>query len=77
MKIFKATIYYGDLNEVLDNKSDFENYLERLLERVDGITRLEDLDESREFEWHDDIDINYTDAEKEAYEKYFDKKATK
>lgn len=36
-----------------------------------------DVEESREFEWDDDIDLNRIDAGKEVYEKYFEKECSR
>ncbi|EAG9791136.1 hypothetical protein [Listeria welshimeri] len=76
MRMFKATIYYADEEEMLDDESDFKDHLENLFEQSYGITHFEDIDKSHEFEWDDDIDINSTKAGKETYEKYFDKKVS-
>ncbi len=72
-RVYKATVYYVDANEQLDDKQDFIRELETSLERgyLYGIDTIVDADESSDFEWHDDIDLNKTGATKETYEKYF------
>ncbi|EAD2079583.1 hypothetical protein [Listeria monocytogenes] len=78
MRMFKATIYYGDEESIIRDESDFKKHLEYLFQQSKyGITHFENFDKSYEFEWDDDIDINSTKAGKEVYEKYFDKEVPK
>lgn len=75
-KVYKATVYYVDANDQIENKEAFKGELSHLFER--GYMGRADLivgeAESNEFEWHDDIDLNKVMATKETYEKYFQNK---
>ncbi|MEW7916519.1 hypothetical protein [Enterococcus avium] len=71
-KVFKATIYVVDIGSDI---GDLEKFRDEMEYRLEGTYlsqfKLEDLVESPEFEWHDDIDLNLVDASKDVFEKYF------
>ncbi|UDM72641.1 hypothetical protein [Vagococcus fluvialis] len=72
-KVYKATIYYTDTMDQIDGKEGFKSELEMAMERsyLGRAGLITDVEESREFEWDDDIDLNRIDTEREVYDKYF------
>ena len=67
-KIFKISGYIIDVNDEI-TQNDIELLFDH--DKYINISRLE-CKQSKEFEWRDDIDINFTDAKQEDFEKYFD-----
>ena len=67
-KIFKISGYIIDVNDEV-TQNDIELLFDH--DKYINISRLE-CRQSKEFEWHNDIDINFTDAKQEDFEKYFD-----
>lgn len=57
----------------IDGKEGFKSELEMAMERsyLGRAGLITDVEESREFEWDDDIDLNRIDTEREVYDKYF------
>lgn len=71
-KLYKVELYLCDVNDEFYDKDDVFEYLNSLLEMDDYfLTRIINAKESKEFEWYDDIDINYSDCTKEEFDKYF------
>lgn len=71
-KLYKVELYLCDVNDEFYDKDDVLEYLNSLLEMDDYfLTRIINAKESKEFEWYDDIDINYSDCTKEEFDKYF------
>jgi len=71
-KVFKTTIFFVDANGKFEDKEDLINEIERQLERTDLLLHVEEAQESKEFEWHDNLDINDGDAGTFEYDKYLD-----
>lgn len=71
-KVFKATIFFIDANGKHNNKESLIWEIERQLENTDLLIHVEEAQESREFEWDDDLDINDGDAGTFEYDKYLD-----
>lgn len=69
-KVFKATIYITEA--MMDNyeSCDLRDSLEEMSDRYGLSLHIADIKESDEFEWADDLDINFTDATNEDFEKY-------
>ena len=65
-KIFKIFGYIKDINSKVT-----QNDIQLLFDKYINIYHLK-CKQSKEFEWHDDIDINFIDAKQEDFEKYFD-----
>ena len=65
-KIYKMEMYITDTYKY----SDFENLLIDIENSTDCIIACFDKQEV-EVEWHDDIDINFSDCPVETYRKYF------
>ena len=68
-KILKISGYVIDH----DNQGYDKDTIEQLFDndKYLNISKLE-VKESESFEWYDEIDINFSDAKKEAFEKYFE-----
>lgn len=72
-KLYKVELYLCDVNDEFYDKDDVLEYLNSLLEMDDYfLTRIINAKESKEFEWYDNIDINYSDCNIEKFEKYFE-----
>lgn len=72
-KLYKVELYLCDVNNEFYDKDDVLEYLNSLLEMDDYfLTRIINAKESKEFEWYDNIDINYSDCNIEKFEKYFE-----
>jgi hypothetical protein len=72
-KVYKVSFYITDYNdEYRDRKHLLPNLRAHLDELDTGIDFIE-LEESRAFEWDDELTINSTLAEKKDYEEYFKK----
>lgn len=69
-KVFKASIFFVDANGKHDSKESLVWEIERQLENTDLLLHIEETQESEEFEWSDDLEINFTDAESFDYDKY-------
>lgn len=67
-KVHKVELYLIDANSMYGNT---EQLLDYLLDRTDINYRVKSQQESEEFEWEDDIAINYGDATIDDYEEYF------
>ena len=72
-KVYKVTLYAVDPNDYYDNALHFYNQMISREDRSNVYFKADkdDLFTSDEFEWKDDIPINYRDASKEDFEKYF------
>jgi hypothetical protein len=69
-KIFKGSFYYVDANNDFDTIDEFIDRLERdkYINHIDVF----DKQESKEFEFDDDLKINKTDCNRKEFDKYFD-----
>ena len=74
-KLYKIEGYLCDVNGEMKDVEDFRDYLDMLITRgyylIDNPIDFK-ITESKEFEWHDDIDLNYRDCTEEDCEKYFE-----
>ena len=74
-KVYTLTFYTVDANDYYDDALHlFSQMTSR--EHQSGVFFMADRDDllsSNEFEWEDDIPINYQGASKEDFEKYFQK----
>ena len=71
--LYKVELYLCDVHDEFHAKDDALEYLNSLLEMDDYfLTRIINAKESKEFEWYDNIDINYSDCNIEKFEKYFE-----
>ena len=73
-KIHKMEFYLVDCSDTYKNGESVINEIERSL--YDGFIQCPTWKTSVEFEWHDDIDLNSYDCNKEECEKYFSLKQT-
>lgn len=73
-KIYKVSVFITDYNDDYQNVDHFQSELQERLEETlwAGVDHLE-VQESDEFEWDDDLEVNKTTATKEAFEEYFKK----
>lgn len=66
-RIHKLELYIVDTNDLYGETENlitlFDNYTDCMFKVVHS--------ESKEFEWDDDLKINYTNAKVEDYEEYF------
>lgn len=72
-KVYKVTMYLADANEyyAFDEDNEYmESDIKESLERVNVFPTVAEIKESDEFEWTEDLDINFTDATNEDFEKY-------
>lgn len=67
-KIHKVTLYFIDHEEY--SKEDIELILERMVDRVDMGLHIAEHQESKVFEWDDDLSINKRDRATEDFEIY-------
>lgn len=69
-KVYKVTAFYVNRDGNHETPEDLINTIERDADNADLSLHIVEVKESEEFEWDDDIDINYTDATTDVYEKY-------
>lgn len=73
-KLYKIEGYLCDANGDLKDVEDFRSYLDMLINRgyytVDAPIDFK-ITESKEFEWNDNIDLNYYGCTEEDCKKYF------
>lgn len=70
-KVYKVEIYLTNYGENIDSMGDLKlNLKDALEDRFDSILHVSKIQESEEFEWHDDLKINNVSATTEDYEKY-------
>lgn len=68
-RIHKLEFYLVDYNDVYENGDYILAEIENNL--YDGFILNPKTKTSKEFEWDDDIDLNYSDCSKEDCERYF------
>ena len=68
-KVFRVSMYITDVSGMYQDKK----YLENELQFDDAFTTFVEIEESEEFEWEDEIKINYSNATREDFEAYFKK----
>jgi len=68
-KVFKAELYVVDINGDYESFDEIQYDLERLLSD-DSIVFTFGVKESEEFEWDDDIDLNYNNCSQENCDRY-------
>ena len=73
-RIHKIEFYLVDCNDEYENGDDLMTEIEYNLS--DGFIQYPTWKTSPEFEWYDDIDLNYSSCSKEDCEKYFSLKQT-
>ncbi|QVW29024.1 hypothetical protein [Bacillus phage SWEP1] len=75
-KVHKVTLY------VVDLYGDYDTYTEEEIgqeikyavdTQIDTSSHVGEIESSKEFEWDDELKINYTDATTNDYEEYFKK----
>ncbi|AGY46646.1 hypothetical protein BigBertha_138 [Bacillus phage BigBertha] len=75
-KVHKVTLYVVDLNGDYDNYTE-EEVAEEVKQHVDlqldTMSHVGKIESSEEFEWDDELKINYTNATTKDYEEYFKK----
>lgn len=67
-RLYKATVYYVDVNQEYSGIDDFLITLEN---RIDSTLHVYDQSQSPDFEWEDEIDINQRGCSRSDYDKYF------
>jgi hypothetical protein len=72
-KVFKAEIYIVDNNGFYESFEEIQNDLERGL-YGDPIVFTFGVKESKEFEWDDDIDLNYNNCSQENCDRYLEER---
>ncbi len=73
-KVYKVALYIIDYDEMYQDRKHLQSGLKEQLGNLwVGVDHLE-IEESEEFEWDDDLVINKTNAKKEEFEAYFNKK---
>ena len=65
--MYKVELYIVDVN---NEYSSLDEILNQYLDCID-CTCKGFHEQSKEIDWHDDIDINYSDATVDVYRKYF------
>jgi len=68
-KIFKGNFYFVDASDDFDTVDDFIDRIER--DRYINNIEVFNKQESKNFEWDDDLAINFKNCPIEEYEKYF------
>ncbi|MCY8408978.1 hypothetical protein [Bacillus haynesii] len=69
-KVYKVEFYVSEMNDELRSSEDVEEVLKWAF-RSRGRTHIASIQESKEFEWDDDLPINKVDATTEDHEKFF------
>lgn len=67
-RVYKIETY------IVDTCNDYKNaksFMNRMMDRTDCFMVNPHYQTSKEFEWDDDIDLNYNDCTEEQCEKYF------
>lgn len=64
----KATIYVTDKNGYFENPENLIDEFERI---SDDIVHVRNIQQSQEFEWSDEMDINFSNISTNALENYF------
>lgn len=72
-RIHKVEFYLVDYNDMYETGEDVLNEAEN---KLYGLIQCPTWKTSTEFEWHDDINLNYSSCSKEDCEKYFPQKQT-
>jgi hypothetical protein len=70
-KVFKAELYVVDINGDYVSFDEIQYDLERFLSN-DSIVFTFGVKESEEFEWDDDIDLNYNNCSQENCDRYLE-----
>ena len=73
-KLYKIEGYLCDVNEYFEDAEDLKDCLNILIDREYYLFNPIDfkIAESKEIEWHDDIDLNCLDCTEEDCKKYFE-----
>lgn len=69
-RLYKMTTYFCVIDESYETE-DIKDFIEDSLSGEDMITRCDNEVVGPEIEWHDDIDLNFSNATAEDWEKYF------
>lgn len=69
-KIFKGSFYFVDVNDDFNTIDELIDRLER--DKYINHINVFDKKESKEFEWDDDLKINFTNCPRNEFDKYFE-----
>ncbi|QQO40991.1 hypothetical protein 015DV002_34 [Bacillus phage 015DV002] len=72
-KIFKVELYIVDRDERIYDTEGVDHVAEVIDDMFESRTAVSYVEESRDFEWDDDLPINLVEAPLEAFEEYFKK----
>lgn len=67
-KLYKVEMYVLDINDMYHNLDEIIDDAERRVEANFTPFNVQEV----EFEWDDDIDLNYVDTSIDTYRKYFE-----
>ncbi|MFK7678721.1 hypothetical protein ACI3ER_11825 [Bacillus sp. Wb] len=70
-KAYKAEIYIVDSEEDIHDSDQLKTELKKFGSRLWVDLQIASIEESEEFEWHDDLRINHRDATIGDYKAYF------
>ena len=71
-RLHKVTMFVTDIESDSDLEDDLEDLIVHGLSRYDLSPSCIEVQSSKEFEWDDELKINYTNSTKEDFEKYFE-----
>lgn len=73
-KLYKLEVYVTDMNDTFIDGEDVVDSIEMYLgDRFGASVHKIKVEETKEFEWDDDLRINYRDATTEDFDKQFEK----
>ncbi|QQO41264.1 hypothetical protein 015DV004_48 [Bacillus phage 015DV004] len=72
-KIFKVELYIVDRDERIYDTEGVDHVADVIDDMFESRTVVSNVEESRDFEWDDDLPINLVEAPLEAFEEYFKK----
>lgn len=72
-RLYKMTTYFCVIDESYETE-DIKDFIEDSLSGEGMITQCDNEVVGPEIEWHDDIDLNFSNATAENWEKYFKSK---
>lgn len=72
-KIFKVELYIVDIDERIHDSVGVEHVADVIDDMFESRTVVSSIEESKDFEWEDDLPINLVNVPLEAFDEYFKK----
>lgn len=72
-KLFKIEGYLCDPNDMIPDEEYLSSYFDNIISNIDLFAPVPfKIKISNDFEWYDEIDLNYLECKEEDCEKYFE-----